>query len=100
MGSTSWITTRKRDKNPFGTISKLDNWNQGFFFLPSVEADLSWRGGGLVQDHWNLSVELPGRRELAQEEKTIVELIGKIAAGYFHDHNLVYSANFFYFQKS
>jgi hypothetical protein len=58
------------------------------FFLPSIDVDRSCRGD-LVQDNWNLSIELPGWKELSQEEKDIVNLIGKITAGYF--------SNFYYF---
>jgi hypothetical protein len=76
----SWITVKRRARvNPFLRIRKLERWNRGFFFLGNCSGWFDVLNKQGVRASWNLDVTLPGRRELAPEERALAVKIFEIS---------------------
>jgi hypothetical protein len=75
--SYSWIGIRKQT-DYFVSISKIEDWSKGFFFLPHSEVTPELLGNVNIRTSWNSKVTLPGRRYLNMQERRMRCLVEKL----------------------
>ena len=93
ISDKSWLICCKRKKlsgrpevKLLKPISKIQDWKDTFFFLPSDEEDLDAMWKGAVCLSWKLKVTVPGRVKLSEEEKKVVRVFYSISKGIVYSY--------------
>ena len=86
--SPSWITIRRTQDCPFGTINKVTHWQNSFFYMPICDENVSYLDK--LRRDWNLDpINFPELGSLSEDEEKILKLINEHYSGphFIHPQN-------------